>query len=732
MAIMVVNISIYLPLSGSTAPPLPETAVKAKVAAESHIDPDSEAGQLLRLAEENRKLISRVDELTTQVKEVLEQFGTEKDRVAQQWQDRIAAVEESNLRKLDELRRSTEKDVAEMKKNVAQVFDELRGKLGGGGQMAIQPPPVPPFPEDMNSFDGGRIGQTKEVPPDTPDPDPEKENTRRRDAVKDAFLHSWRAYKKYAWGSDELAPLSQHGKDWAKIPGNGIGVTILDALSTLWLMGLKEEFDEAIQWVENSLNWDREADVSQFESTIRLVAGLLSAYELSGEQHRFLVDKAADLVNRLLFAYNTTTGIPKSTVNLNSRAASNPRWAGGSSILSEFGTVQLELRTLTYHTGNGWYDKKGTAIMDYIRPRLPPDGLPPTYFNAGNGRWANDHITLGAMGDSYYEYLLKQWVLTGKMEEKYKNMWLKAAEGITSRLVQKSNPSGQVYIAEFKRGGLYHKMDHLACFAAGMFGLAAHEMPDHDEASKWSQLAADLTATCHLMYKTTRTGVSPEIAEFRNGGDMTPGAPYYILRPETVESYFYQWRFTKEQQYRDWGWEMFRHVNHWCRVESGGFSGLKNVNMFPPAQDDLMQSFWLAETLKYLYLLFSEDDALDLSQWVINTEAHPLKIRPKPELEEDVEPPSLYDSAQAFGGGGGGGYEEVASVIVAPPGYRVLRSTDAAGNDFPKPHPNADPMAMAAICNADPKCKGFNSNGWLKTSVVHTEHQRGCDLFIKL
>ena len=256
------------------------------------------------------------------------------------------------------------------------------------------------------------------------------------------------------------------------------------------------------------------------------------------------------------------------------------------------------------------------------------------------GRWTSDHITLGALGDSYYEYLLKQYLLTGQTEQRYRDMYLQAVRSISDRLVRKSTPGGQTYVAEFKRGSLYNKMDHLACFTGGMFALGTMAIDSEDAYSRAQRqadlkTAEELAETCYQMYATQPTGISPEIVEFRGGGDMTtsPRSAYYLLRPEALEAFMYLYRATKKQKYREYAWEVFIHIEKWCRVDTGGYSGIRNVGMVPPQKDDLQQSFWFAETLKYLFIIFSEDTAVDFSTWVFNTEAHPMKIRKRDPLD---------------------------------------------------------------------------------------------------
>ena len=129
------------------------------------------------------------------------------------------------------------------------------------------------------------------------------------------------------------------------------------------------------------------------------------------------------------------------------------------------------------------------------------------------------------------------------------------------------------------------------------------------------------------MFHRQKSGIAPEYVEFPGGQDFINGQGYYLLRPETMESIFYMWRLTKDPKWREYGWDIFSAIKTHCRTkETGGYAGIKEVNVKDPIRDNLQQSFWLAETLKYAFLLFSDDDALDLTKWVFNTEAHPMMI----------------------------------------------------------------------------------------------------------
>ena len=138
------------------------------------------------------------------------------------------------------------------------------------------------------------------------------------------------------------------------------------------------------------------------------------------------------------------------------------------------------------------------------------------------------------------------------------------------------------------------------------------------------RVAEDLTHTCYMMYHTTRTGLSGE--SYRIAMDkLFPTDRRNMLRPEVVESLMILHRVTGKQKYRDWGWEIFQSIEKHCKV-SAGYSGVLDVNNDPAELDNRMQSWFLAETLKYLFLLFSPKDVVSLDQWVFNTEAHPLMI----------------------------------------------------------------------------------------------------------
>ncbi|GFO45639.1 mannosyl-oligosaccharide 1,2-alpha-mannosidase [Plakobranchus ocellatus] len=457
--------------------------------------------------------------------------------------------------------------------------------------------------------------------------------TERQEQVVEAFKHAWKAYKKYAWGHDELHPISKTSSEWFNT-----GLTLVDSLDTIIIMGLKEEYEEAKEWVKKSLDFRVNSFVNLFEITIRILGSLLSTYHLTGDE--IMKEKAIELGKRLLPAFNPRSKIPYSDINLDKGYAKAPRW-GPDSSTAEVATIQLEFRDLAFISGNRKFEEVVHEVAMHIHEAEKANGLVPIFVNANTGKFrASGTITLGARGDSYYEYLLKQWIQSDKKLTQFKTDFEESYQGVKSKLVRRSEPNKLLFIGELLAGRNFSpKMDHLVCFYAGTLALAHHY--GLGEGEEYLDTAKDLGETCWQMYNRMPTKLSPEITYF----NMAKGAKedlivkpldsHNLLRPETVESLFYLYRFTGDQKYRDQGWQIFLAFEKHTKLKDGGYSSIANVkDAGNPRFKDKMESFFLSETLKYLYLLFSDDpNLMNLDTWVFNTEGHPLPI-----LKDGVEP----------------------------------------------------------------------------------------------
>jgi mannosyl-oligosaccharide alpha-1,2-mannosidase len=440
----------------------------------------------------------------------------------------------------------------------------------------------------------------------------------QRAKVVEALQHTWGNYFRYAFGKDEFLPISGRTQNWAN--GNGIGATVVDALDTLLLAGLHKEAEDAIEWVDKQLSFDQDIKVSVFETTIRVLGGLLSSFQITGREP--LKRQATDLGSRLLRAFDTPSGVPDNYVNLRTGRHEGAAWNGGLAILSELGSLQMEFRTLSAVTGDPRFDRAAQKAIDAIRSSC--NSLCPRNFMGSLPRGAP--AGLGSFGDSFYEYLLKYWILSGKSSNKYKTMWDLAAKHIVQTT---SSPGGRLIPNGQETGNV---MEHLACFSGGLFALSYIQSGDEEHL----RVARGVAETCHAMYTASKSGLSADVVRIDGNGHIFPSDPKFILRPETVETYFYLYRATKDPKYRLWGEEFLDACNKHLRVERG-FVGASDVNRVPVPHNDMLETFWLAETLKYLLLLFSDDDALRLDEWVFNTEAHPFRLERSPYKRESSQ-----------------------------------------------------------------------------------------------
>ncbi|XP_050372184.1 mannosyl-oligosaccharide 1,2-alpha-mannosidase MNS2-like isoform X4 [Argentina anserina] len=316
-------------------------------------------------------------------------------------------------------------------------------------------------------------------------------NVERRNAVRDAMIHAWTCYEKYAWGHDELQPQTMDAAD----SFGGLGATLVDSLDTLYIMGLDKQFQRAREWVASSLDFNKNYGASVFETTIRVIGGLLSAYDLSGD--KLFLDKARDIADRLLPAWNTPSGIPYNTINLMYGDANNPKWAGGKSILADAASEQLEFVALSQRTNDPKYQQKVEYVIKEFHKIFPADGLLPIYLDPHTGTTSKSKITFGALGDSFYEYLLKAWIQGNKTEavQHYREMWETSMKGLNS-LIRRTTRSSFAYICEKIGSSLIDKMDELACFAPGMLALGSSGY-DPGQAEKMLSLAEEVILSLH-------------------------------------------------------------------------------------------------------------------------------------------------------------------------------------------------------------------------------------------
>lgn len=470
----------------------------------------------------------------------------------------------------------------------------------------------------------------------------EKSWGEKQQEVRDVFLESWSSYEKHGWGKDVYHPISEKGENMGPKP---LGWMVVDSLDTLMLMDCPEQLVRAREFVKKDLDYHFDYDVNMFETTIRMLGGLLSAYHLSEDD--IYLDKAVDLANALVGGFNSATGIPYSSVNLMTGEGIKNHVDNGASSTAEVATLQLEFKYLSYLTGETLFWEKAEHIMKVLEENKASDGLVPIYVQPDTGKFQGSMIRLGSRGDSYYEYLLKQYLQTNNQEPIYWDMYRESVDGVKKHMVGKSVPNKLTFIGELENGiggGLSPKMDHLVCFYGGLLAVGATNGLTYKEAKKrddWNEdkesdfkLGEELTYSCYKMYHDVPTGLAPEIVVFNKDPSRStdfhikPLDRHNLQRPETVESLFYLYRLTGDNKYREYGYEIFKNfVKHTKVTNKDGevsYTSLDDMTTIPPKARDNMESFWFAETLKYLYLLFDEENKIPMDKYVFNTEAHPF------------------------------------------------------------------------------------------------------------
>ncbi len=357
------------------------------------------------------------------------------------------------------------------------------------------------------------------------------------------------------------------------------------------------EAERARSLIVSDLSFDRDIYVKNFEITIRLLGGLLSSYQLTGDQR--LLSLAEDLGNRLLPVFNSPTGLPYVYVNLRTGqtrdSVTNP---------AETGTLLLEFGTLSKLTGRPvLYEKAKRALVETFRWRSPL-GLVGQSINVETGAWTNTDSHISGGIDSYYEYLWKCWVLFG--DKDCRDMWAASIPAVNKYLADEIGGELWYGHADMQTGKRTKKTyGALDAFFPALLALSG----DLERARR-------LQASSFKMWDLH--GIEPEMLDCKT---MRVVAGSYHLRPEIIESTYYLYHYTGDREYRRMGEKMFDDFVKYCRTDAG-YAALADV--ISKQQLDEMQSFVLAETFKYFYLLFAPPKTLKFDKVIFNTEAHPL------------------------------------------------------------------------------------------------------------
>ena len=490
-------------------------------------------------------------------------------------------------------------------------------------------------------------------------------------AVKASFAHSWQGYRKHAWLKDELKPLTGKSHDsfghWA--------ATMVDSLDSLWILGFRDEFDEAVDAIAGiDFSTSTAKTLSVFEVTIRYLGGLLSAYDLSGRG--VLLEKALELAEMIFTAFDTPNHMPVPYWDWENARDDGPQDTSSRAVSADIGSLTLEFTRLSQISGDPKYFDAVQRISDIFATQQENSTIPglwPVFVDALTlDFYAGNQYSLGALADSLYEYIPKMYILLGGLLPSYADMYLSFIEAAKKHIFFRAlnPPSVPILVpgSAITHGytvSLDTTAQHLGCFLGGMVGIGAKTFSRPQDV----ETAAQLTDGCVWGYEAMPSGIMPEIIhtvacdvktnpectwsdeawheavldsvnrpantsaeEIISARYLTPGIVQiadgrYILRPEAIESVFIMYRITGDRRWQDKAWRMFQAIEKATRTDIA-YAALENVAFEKPEKRDSMESFWTAETLKYFYLTFAEDSLVSLDEWVFNTEAHPFK-RPK-------------------------------------------------------------------------------------------------------
>lgn len=450
----------------------------------------------------------------------------------------------------------------------------------------------------------------------------------RQNAVKREFLHAWTGYQDHAWMADGLLPLSGGRKQQFC----GWSATLVDALDTLIIIDLDDEFQDALNatLTIDFLESIEGCEVNLFESTIRYLGGLMAAYELSNDAR--ILPKLVELGDMLHTAFSTSNGLPCTHCKLLDKdLVIKPT---EDAPLADVGSLYLELARLSQIT----QDEKYMNTVDFVSqvfartqnessiPGLWPEIVSPAAIGGERTNFArkSTRFALGALSDSAYEYLVKTHLFMGKTRDIYGSMWKMASRQIKRFLLFRANIPGAndtdiIFpgIATRTPGNsetmLETRTEHLACFSGGMFAMASRIFGNPED----FYIGEAITNGCIWAYQNSPTGIMPETftllpctsndgrqcewsdsywqdqsnrPEHCTNGDcerfkyppgyLQVGDASYKLRPEAIESVFIMWRMTGDEYWREAGWAMFESIIEHTRSPFGHAALLSTMEVF--------------------------------------------------------------------------------------------------------------------------------------------------------
>src|SRR3954452_2701455 len=395
--------------------------------------------------------------------------------------------------------------------------------------------------------------------------------------VRSEMRWAWRNYREHAWGKDQIKPISG-GFESFPLKTHLLGLSLVEALDSLWVMGLDDEFRDGVAWAKANLEFDIDGEVSVFETSIRLVGGLLSAFHACRDP--VLLSKARDLADRLLPSFAASPrGIPHRYINLKTGAlrgtVTNP---------AETGTFIPEFGFLSRATGDDRYRAAAKGALVSMFERRSKIGLLADSMDCMTGEWKSRRATIGPPSDSYYEYLWDGWDLLGDRD------CLRMYRTCTAAIL-KHQPAwrdGHLWFVnvDFETGGrLDWEQDELGSFYGGLLAQGGARELGAAHTRTWARIQG-------------RFGVLPEDLD---AATLRPLSVSNALRPELADAAFNHWLLDGRDE---WRWIVRDHylaMKRWNKARYG-YAALADVTAHPMTQSDHCPGYWWSEQMKYYFL----------------------------------------------------------------------------------------------------------------------------------
>ncbi|MBX3478448.1 MAG: glycoside hydrolase family 47 protein [Brevundimonas sp.] len=418
--------------------------------------------------------------------------------------------------------------------------------------------------------------------------------------VRSEFQWAWRHYRQKAWGRDEINPVSGTSRSFF-IEGHDLGLSLVEALDTLWLMELDEEFQEGVDWVKSNLDFDIDGSSQVFETNIRLVGGLVSAHLASGDP--VLLDKARDLADRLMKAFDASPhGLPYRYVNLKTGAVRDPE-----TNLAEIGTYATEFGVLGRLVGDDRYYAAAKRAMKHALDRRSDLGLMAANIHAETGEFISRNASIDVYADSFYEYLWDSWELFGDAEMK---TWAQECADAMIRH-QGKRYDGLLWfpMVDYETGAVTNTSQTvLGAYLAGLLGQVGRKAEGDD-------------------FLATYTAMQDRYLIIPESIDVTTAQPRTKrtgLRPEFADACLNLWLGDRDDRYRALTAVHYRNMKATSKA-AYGFTSLSDITTRPMAQGDNCPGYWWSEQMKYYWLMFADCRRVDYDQLQMSTEANVLR-----------------------------------------------------------------------------------------------------------